>query len=118
MVRAVALPPFDGSPCEASKRFEYYAALIRIEESTVLPTKGPLLNYVHRVPLGVCALITSFNHPLLITVKKLAPALAAGNSVVVKPSELAPLSVLQLGEIAQEAGRGIALILVKRKTRS
>lgn len=44
------------------------------------------------------------NHPLLITIKKLAPALAAGNSVIVKPSELAPLTALELGKIAKEAG--------------
>lgn len=45
-----------------------------------------------------------FNHPLLIAIKKIAPALAAGNSVIVKPSELTPISVLEFAEIAQEAG--------------
>jgi phenylacetaldehyde dehydrogenase len=48
--------------------------------------------------------ITPWNHPLLIAVKKLAPALAAGNSVVVKPSELAPLTVVQLAELCHDAG--------------
>ncbi|RLN84721.1 hypothetical protein BBJ28_00002574 [Nothophytophthora sp. Chile5] len=52
--------------------------------------------------IGAC--ITPWNHPLLIAVKKLAPALAAGNSVVVKPSELAPLTVLQLAELCHVAG--------------
>ena len=68
------------------------------------PTQGPLLNYVQRVPLGVVAQITPFNHPLLIAIKKIAPAIATGNSVVVKPSEQAPLTVLEFAEIAAEVG--------------
>lgn len=84
--------------------FKYYAALLRTEERAVLPTQGKLHNWVDRVPLGVVVLITPFNHPLLIAVKKIAPALAAGNSVVVKPSELTPLTTLKLGELLREAG--------------
>lgn len=84
--------------------FEYFAALIRVEEGTVPPFTGNYLNYVKRVPLGVCGLLTPWNHPLLIAVKKLAPALAAGNSVVLKPSELAPVSVIELGRICSVAG--------------
>ncbi|KAK0453870.1 aldehyde dehydrogenase [Armillaria borealis] len=68
------------------------------------PTQGPLLNYVQRVPLGVVAQITPFNHPLLIAIKKIAPALAAGNSVIVKPSEWAPITVLEFAKMAEEAG--------------
>ncbi|KAI0438184.1 aldehyde dehydrogenase [Xylaria telfairii] len=83
---------------------KYYAALLRVEERPVLPTTGKLHNFVDRVPLGVVAQITPFNHPLLIAVKKMAPALAAGNSVVVKPSELTPLSTLRLGAILKAAG--------------
>ncbi|EEU34616.1 uncharacterized protein NECHADRAFT_82311 [Fusarium vanettenii 77-13-4] len=84
--------------------FRYYAALLRTEERAVLPTSGKLHNWVDRVPLGVVAQITSFNHPLLIAVKKLAPALAAGNSILLKPSELTPLSSLRLGPILKAAG--------------
>lgn len=84
--------------------FKYYAALLRTEERPVLPTTGKLHNWVDRVPLGVVVQITPFNHPLLIAVKKLAPALAAGNSVIIKPSELTPLTTLHLAAIAQEAG--------------
>jgi acyl-CoA reductase-like NAD-dependent aldehyde dehydrogenase len=62
------------------------------------------LNYTKRIPLGVVAQITPWNHPLLITVKKLAPALAAGNCVVVKPSELAPNSIIFLAKMCSEAG--------------
>ncbi|TFY66554.1 hypothetical protein EVG20_g4530 [Dentipellis fragilis] len=72
---------------------EYFASLLRTNQAFVAPTQGQLLNYVQRVPLGVVAQITPFNHPLLIAVKKIAPALAAGNSVIVKPSE-GVLSVL------------------------
>lgn len=84
--------------------FRYYAAILRTQERAVLPTQGKLYNWVERVPLGVVALVTPFNHPLLIAVKKVAPALAAGNSVVVKPSELTPLTTLRLGELLAEAG--------------
>lgn len=86
------------------KWFKYYAALIRTEERSVLPTVGKLHNWVDRIPLGVVAQITPFNHPLLIAVKKIAPALAAGNSIVLKPSELTPLTSLELGKLLKEAG--------------
>jgi acyl-CoA reductase-like NAD-dependent aldehyde dehydrogenase len=84
--------------------FKYYASLLRVEERSVLPTVGKLHNFVDHVPLGVVVQITPFNHPLLIAVKKLAPALAAGNSVIIKPSELTPLTTLLLAKILQQAG--------------
>lgn len=84
--------------------FKYYASLLRTEERALLPTSGKLHNWIDRVPLGVVVQITPFNHPLLIAVKKLAPALAAGNSVILKPSELTPLTSLLLGPILKEAG--------------
>lgn len=84
--------------------FKYYAAVLRTEERPVLPTSGKLHNWIDRVPLGVVVQITPFNHPLLIAVKKLAPALAAGNSVIVKPSELTPLTTVLLGPILKRAG--------------
>ncbi|KAF5322811.1 hypothetical protein D9619_000478 [Psilocybe cf. subviscida] len=83
---------------------DYFAAALRTNQSIVTPTQGKLLNYVQRVPLGVVAQITPFNHPLLIAVKKIAPALAAGNSVIVKPSESAPITVLEFAEMAKAAG--------------
>jgi acyl-CoA reductase-like NAD-dependent aldehyde dehydrogenase len=86
------------------KWFKYYSSLIRTEERSVLPTMGKLHNWIDRVPLGVVAQITPFNHPMLIAVKKIAPALAAGNSVVLKPSELTPLTSLELGKLLKEAG--------------
>ncbi|KAF2498211.1 aldehyde dehydrogenase [Lophium mytilinum] len=86
------------------KWFKYYAAIIRTEERSVLPTMGSLHNWIDRKPLGVVAQITPFNHPLLIAVKKIAPALAAGNSIVLKPSELTPLTSIELGKLMKEAG--------------
>ncbi len=89
--------------------FRYFGAVARTHEGTVPPFGGHYLNYARRVPLGVVGLITPWNHPLLILTKKVAPALAAGNALVVKPSELAPITPLLLGEILQEAGvpRGV-----------
>ncbi|KAI1811958.1 aldehyde dehydrogenase [Poronia punctata] len=84
--------------------FKYYASLLRISPRPLLPTTGKLHNFVDRVPLGVVVQITPFNHPLLIAVKKLAPALAAGNSVIIKPSELTPLTTIKLGAILKQAG--------------
>lgn len=87
-----------------TKWFKYYASLIRTEERPVLPTTGKLHNWIDRKPLGVVVQITPFNHPLLIAVKKIAPALAAGNSVILKPSELTPLTSILLGKLMKEAG--------------
>ncbi len=69
---------------------------------TVAP--GPSLNYVRREPLGVCAGIIPWNFPVLMAAWKTAPALAMGNTVVLKPSENTPLTALALAEITKEAG--------------
>ncbi|WP_185961574.1 aldehyde dehydrogenase [Telmatospirillum sp. J64-1] len=84
--------------------YDYFGALARTHEDTVPPFGGQFLNYTRRVPLGVVGHITPWNHPLLILTKKVAPSLAAGNTMVVKPSELAPLTPLLLGEVMREAG--------------
>jgi acyl-CoA reductase-like NAD-dependent aldehyde dehydrogenase len=84
--------------------YRYFAAVARTAEDAVTPFEGPYLNYVRRVPLGVVGQLTPWNHPLLILTKKLAPALAAGNTVVVKPSEYTPLTTLVLAGIARDAG--------------
>eukprot|EP00924_Labyrinthula_sp_SR-Ha-C_P007050 augustus_masked-scaffold_8-processed-gene-8.4-mRNA-1 protein AED:0.00 eAED:0.00 QI:0/-1/0/1/-1/1/1/0/527 len=91
--------------------FTYHASLLRTHEGTVPPFAGSaatpdggFLNFVERVPLGPVAQITPWNHPVLIAVKKLAPALAAGNTIVFKPSELAPASANLIMEVMIEAG--------------
>jgi acyl-CoA reductase-like NAD-dependent aldehyde dehydrogenase len=87
-----------------AKWFRYFGGMADKIEGATIPVSGPYLNYTKRVPVGVCGAITPWNHPALIAVKKIAPALACGNTMVVKPSELAPLSVLELGRLALDAG--------------
>lgn len=84
--------------------YRYNAALLLADRSDVIPLGGPYHSYTTRFPLGVVAILSSFNHPLMIGSKSLAPALATGNSVVLKPSEQTPLTTLLLGDIANEAG--------------
>ena len=84
--------------------YRYFGGWADKIEGATIPVAGPYLNYTERVPVGVCAAITPWNHPLLIATKKIAPAIACGNTLVVKPSELAPLSVIEFGHIAREAG--------------
>jgi acyl-CoA reductase-like NAD-dependent aldehyde dehydrogenase len=83
---------------------DYFASIALGLEGQSNKVKGGLVTYTAYEPYGVCALLTPWNHPILILVKKLAAALAAGNTVVVKPSELAPLSPLILAEWCNEAG--------------
>src|SRR6202045_331637 len=84
--------------------YRYFAALALTQRSEVIPVEGPYLCYTQRVPLGGVALMTSFNHPLMILSKSLAPALATGNSVVIKPSERTPLTSVPLVELLDRAG--------------
>ncbi|WP_234543449.1 aldehyde dehydrogenase family protein [Streptomyces shenzhenensis] len=83
--------------------FRYNAGLLAAQRNAVLPSDGPYLTYQRRAPLGVCGIITPFNHPLLILARSLSAALATGNTVVVKPSETTPLSTLALTELLQKA---------------
>lgn len=87
-----------------SEWYRYNASLLLADRSDVVPMSGPYHSYTSRFPLGVIAILSSFNHPLMIASKSLAPALATGNSVVLKPSEQTPLTAIILGEIAREAG--------------
>jgi len=83
---------------------EYFAGIILGLEGEANRVKGGFLTYSSFEPYGVCALLTPWNHPILILVKKLAAALAAGNVCLIKPSELAPVSPLILAEWCREAG--------------
>ena len=69
-----------------------------------IPVSGPFFNYTRREPVGVIGQIIPWNFPLLMAAWKLGPALACGNTVVLKPAEQTPLSALRLGELIQEAG--------------
>ncbi|WP_416562121.1 aldehyde dehydrogenase [Nocardia testacea] len=84
--------------------FRYNAALLTAQRDAVLPGDGPYLTYQRRAPLGVCGIITPFNHPMLILARSLSAALANGNTVVVKPSETTPLTTLALARILRDAG--------------
>lgn len=88
----------------AADCFEYYAGAINKVGGDTKPVAAPGLGLTLREPVGVCGLILPWNFPLAITAWKVAPALAMGNTVVVKPAELTPLTALRLGEIALEAG--------------
>lgn len=84
--------------------FRYNAGLLAAQRYAVLPSDGPYLTYQQRLPLGVCGIITPFNHPLLILARSLSAALANGNTVVIKPSELTPLTTMALLDIMIQAG--------------
>jgi len=84
--------------------FRYFAGWATKIMGDTVPVRGPFLNYTLREPIGVVAAITPWNFPLLLASWKIAPALAAGNTVVLKPAQLTSLSALRLGEICQEAG--------------
>jgi acyl-CoA reductase-like NAD-dependent aldehyde dehydrogenase len=84
--------------------FAYYAGAVDKVHGQTIPgaAEGTLMTF--REPLGVCAAIVPWNFPLVITAWKVAPALAMGNTVVIKPAELTPLSALRLADLAIEAG--------------
>jgi 4-guanidinobutyraldehyde dehydrogenase / NAD-dependent aldehyde dehydrogenase len=88
----------------AANCLRWYGEAIDKVYDQVAPTADDSLALITREPVGVVAAIVPWNYPLLMTAWKIAPALAAGNSVVLKPSEKSPLSALRLAEIALEAG--------------
>lgn len=84
--------------------FRYFAGMADKIFGETIPVAGPLLNYTLREPVGVVGCITPWNFPLNIASWKIAPALACGNAVILKPAEETPLTALRLGELAAEAG--------------
>ncbi len=88
----------------AAEVFRYYAGWATKLQGETIPVRGPFLNYTLREPIGVVAAIVPWNFPLLLASWKLAPALAAGNTVVLKPAPWTPLTALRLAELAQQAG--------------
>ncbi len=83
---------------------EYWGGAANKIFGETIPVQDAGLEVTLREPVGVCALITPWNFPLVIASWKIAPALACGNTVVVKPAQLTPLSVLTLADILNEAG--------------
>jgi acyl-CoA reductase-like NAD-dependent aldehyde dehydrogenase len=88
----------------AAECFEYYAGWADKVMGETIPVKGNYFTYTLREPLGVVAAIVPWNFPLLLAAWKIAPALACGNTVVLKPASQTPLTAIALGEIAVEVG--------------
>lgn len=95
---------FKAEPMSAAATFRYYAEALDKVYGQIAPTGDEVLALVQREPLGVAGAIVPWNFPLMIGAWKVAPALATGNSVVLKPSETACLTLLRLAELAAEAG--------------
>jgi aldehyde dehydrogenase (NAD+) len=88
----------------AAECFEYFAGWADKVMGETIPVKGNYLTYTLREPIGVVAAIVPWNFPLLLAAWKVAPALACGNTVILKPASQTPLTALALGEIAAEIG--------------
>ena len=88
----------------AAGTFRYYAECIDKVYGEIAPTANDVLGLIYKEPVGVVGAIVPWNFPLMIGAWKIAPALAAGNSIVLKPAETASLSLLKLAELAAEAG--------------
>lgn len=89
---------------ESAKCFSWYGEAIDKQYDEIAPTGNDALATITREPVGVVAAVVPWNYPLMMASWKVAPALAAGNSVVLKPAEQSPLSVLKLAELALQAG--------------
>lgn len=97
----------------ASSNFRFFATAILHESTEAHQTDGLAFNYTERSPLGVAGCISPWNLPLYLFTWKIAPALAAGNTVVAKPSEITPMTAFLLSELCIEAGfpRGVLNIV-------
>lgn len=99
---------------EAIKTFHYYAGLATIPTGETFEVEEPLIARVVREPIGVCGQIIPWNYPLLMAAWKLAPALAAGNTCILKPSEITPLTAIRLFELIDEVGfpKGVVNLVI------
>ena len=84
--------------------FRYFAGLADKVQGSVIPVDAGFLNYVQRAPLGVVGQVVPWNFPLMFTSWKIGPALAAGNTVMLKPAEITPLTTLKIAELIQSVG--------------
>ena len=84
--------------------FRYFGGMADKVQGSVVPVEAGFLNYVTREPLGVVGQIVPWNFPLMFTSWKMGPALAAGNTVVLKPAELTPLTTLRIGHLVAQVG--------------
>jgi len=93
-----------GEALAVSLVFEYYAGAANKLFGETIPVSRPGLDFTLREPVGVCGLIVPWNFPMNMASWKLAPALAAGNTTILKPASYTPLTAIRLGELALEAG--------------
>ncbi|MED1596612.1 MULTISPECIES: aldehyde dehydrogenase family protein [Bacillus] len=100
----------EGDIGDAAACFRYYAGLITKPDGQTYHVADPMQAMVVREPVGVCGLIVPWNYPLLMSVWKIAPALAAGNTIVFKPSEVTPITAMKIFEIMEkvELPKGVA----------
>lgn len=98
---------------ETSARYlEYYAGIADKLHGETIPLGPDFIDYTEREPWGVCAVIPPFNVPFQLTARSVAPALACGNTVVVKPAEQAPIPAIRLAELITEAGAAPGMVNV------
>ena len=93
-----------GLAARAAQNFEYYAGVVTELHGRSFQVSDQFINYTIRKPVGVAALIMPWNAPLMLSSWRIAPALAAGNTIVLKPAEWSPLTATLLAEVLQEAG--------------
>ncbi|MGA9224762.1 MAG: aldehyde dehydrogenase family protein [Mesobacillus sp.] len=99
-----SLAAAQGQVMQAIEDFEFYAGAIVSHRGSVNSLPGAFQNITEKEPVGVCAQIIPWNYPLMMAAWKIAPAIAVGCSVIVKPASLTPLTAIVLGEICIEAG--------------
>ncbi|HEV2225507.1 MAG TPA: aldehyde dehydrogenase family protein, partial [Nitrososphaerales archaeon] len=93
-----------GDVAMAARHFEYFAGLADKIQGSTIPVPGNRLDYTIKEPLGVTAHVVPWNYPLVMAARSIAPALAAGNTVVAKPASFTPLTLLKFAELCKEAG--------------
>ena len=93
-----------GDVAQSARHFEYFAGMADKIQGSTIPVPGNRFDYTVKEPLGVTAHVVPWNYPLVMAARSIAPALAAGNTVVAKPASFTPLTLLRFAELCKEAG--------------
>ena len=93
-----------GDIAMAARHFEYFAGLADKIQGSTIPVPGNRLDYTVKEPLGVTAHVVPWNYPLVMAARSIAPAMAAGNTVVAKPASFTPLTLLRFAELCKQVG--------------
>lgn len=103
----------------AARHFHYFASVIETEEGTVNDIDKDTMSIVRHEPIGVVGAVVAWNFPMLLAAWKIAPAIAAGNTIVIQPSSSTPLSLLEVAKIFQEVlPKGVVNILTGKGSES